>query len=260
MLYSVFGVLLPFCGAAAFTFLYLFLQRKRFVDLNFKIIILFVMIVAFSVYITYNAVLVMFPHITVPVARRRHLENEIAYLARIFGPPRSDFKPGFAFVLASLLNIKPNFVLMGLAYRIFEHMQVDAASVELDIIRVNSSRFDDSSYISGTFESDGGAQSIKIFARRDYSLQEIASVMCHECTHFFMYSHMLSELEGGFNENLTDIAAVFLGFSSIMLKGYDEKIRRVKTYDGILVSTSKLGYISKSDILYIRKIIRKLRK
>lgn len=229
-------------------------------SLNLKIIIFSAMVAAFLIYITYNVVLLLFPYMAMSAARRRHLENEVAYLVKLFGSPPDDFRPGFVFTLASFFNVKIGFVLRRLAYRIFEHMQLDAGSVEMNIIKINSSRFEEGSSISGTFSSSDGIQVIEIFVRKDYSLPEIAAVMCHECTHYFMYSHMLSEAQGGFNENLTDIAAVFLGFSSIMLRGYDEKIRKVKTSDGILFGSSKLGYISKTDILYIKKIIKKFKR
>lgn len=230
-------------------------------SLSFKIVFFFFIVSVFTVYIMYNAILLIFPYVRIPRQRRQQLENDIDHLVKLFGKPRDEFNPGIIFKLALVFNVRSRYIIRRLMIDIFNHMDVDGSCVNLRIIRVDASRFEDvGDGVSGLFSVDNGKQSIEVFVKKDYSLWEIAAIMCHECTHYFMYYHMIPESQGGLNENLTDVAAIFLGFGSIMQVGYDEKVRQIETQDNILISRSKLGYISKLDISYIIRKIKKIKK
>jgi hypothetical protein len=106
---------------------------------------------------------------------------------------------------------------------------------------------------------------IHITLKPEYSLYEIVAIVCHECTHHFLFSRNIRIEPEDENEKLTDIAAVYLGFGKYLSYGYKptERIVGEKIEGGVRTiqkEISHLGYIDLAQIKYLQKRTDKLRK
>jgi hypothetical protein len=61
---------------------------------------------------------------------------------------------------------------------------------------------------------------ITIANEQQYAFDNLAAIIAHECTHEYLNVHNINNM-GIDNELLTDIMAVFLGFGTVMLRGYE---------------------------------------
>lgn len=87
---------------------------------------------------------------------------------------------------------------------------------------------------------------ITLELKEEYDIDTIISVMAHEVMHQYLFFKGISRIDKWENEILTDTAVVYTGFYSYMIKGYAPK-HGVNPF-----SYSKVGYISTSDIEFIR--------
>lgn len=71
-----------------------------------------------------------------------------------------------------------------------------------------------------------------------FYLIHFLAVLAHEITHNYLYHHFISPPDNIDNEILTDLAAVYLGFGTIMLRGYAPS-------DAL---TCRLGYVDISTL------------
>lgn len=90
-----------------------------------------------------------------------------------------------------------------------------------------------------------GRRKITIANEQRYSFQNMCAILAHECTHNYMEIHSI-RLQEADPEILTDIAAAYLGFGFILLRGYE-------TYD------MSLGYLSNKSIKEVIHLAVKLR-
>lgn len=87
---------------------------------------------------------------------------------------------------------------------------------------------------------------ITLELKEEYDLDTIISVMAHEVMHQYLYFKGISRIDKWENEILTDTSVVYTGFYSYIIKGYAPK-HGINPF-----SYSKVGYISTSDIDFIR--------
>jgi hypothetical protein len=83
---------------------------------------------------------------------------------------------------------------------------------------------------------------ITIVNDRTFYLIHFLSVLAHEVTHNYLYHHHVNVPEEIDSEELTDLATIFLGFGSTILRGYEPSS----------AISCKLGYI---DVTTIRRAI-----
>lgn len=86
---------------------------------------------------------------------------------------------------------------------------------------------------------------IDIIINPHYDADMIIAIACHECAHNFLLKRKIKLEDKPENEKLTDIAAVYMGFGSYMIKGYSN----IK---------SKLGYLHNDEMYYAHGEIKKL--
>jgi hypothetical protein len=79
---------------------------------------------------------------------------------------------------------------------------------------------------------------ILIVNDKTFYLVHFLSVLAHEVTHNYLYQHKISAPEKIDPEELTDLAAIFLGFGNIILHGYEPSS----------AISCRLGYIDVSTI------------
>lgn len=79
----------------------------------------------------------------------------------------------------------------------------------------------------GEYVHDYAKKEIRILVQKGYSAEVLLAGLCHECAHYFMFSHGLNESDPDYNEGLTDTMACLIGFGQTMLK---EKSNRPLPY------------------------------
>lgn len=67
---------------------------------------------------------------------------------------------------------------------------------------------------------NSGTKVVRVFYEKQYSGAEYIGVLCHECTHCFMYVNGLNYSDPVQNERFTDITAALLGFGVVMEIGF----------------------------------------
>ena len=70
----------------------------------------------------------------------------------------------------------------------------------------------------GQYEHSGSIKTIRILLVPDATPALLAATLCHECSHYFLYSYVLSEPDRDINEGLTEVMACLVGFSEIMIQ------------------------------------------
>ena len=143
---------------------------------------------------------------------------------------------------------------------ITEFMGIKSDGVILEVKNVSSKierKYAGLYYEGNTYSS----KKISIFVKPDYSFETVISILIHESTHFFLFSNNIKIEEEIYNEFLTDIATIYLGFGKYILEGYkqNKKIVFMSEFNRT-VSEYKIGYINYSDAKYAIKQVRKLRK
>ena len=69
----------------------------------------------------------------------------------------------------------------------------------------------------GEYIHNYGTKEIHILVDKKWEARTLLSGLCHECTHYFMYSHDLNHPDPQYNEGLTETMACMIGFSETML-------------------------------------------
>jgi len=90
----------------------------------------------------------------------------------------------------------------------------------------------------------GVSQTIEIFNRPYFNAINVEAIMAHECSHAFLAFHHISLSDKEENEVLTDIAAIYLGFSQVLYLGY--------LPIDIGKSTYSIGYISAEQVFFLQ--------
>ncbi len=67
-------------------------------------------------------------------------------------------------------------------------------------------------YSHGFFQKE-----IRLLIKPEYSAADVLDCLCHEATHFFMYSHNMQAEDRNLNEGLTEVGACMIGFSEAVL-------------------------------------------
>ena len=69
----------------------------------------------------------------------------------------------------------------------------------------------------GEYVHNYGTKEIHILVDKKWDAKILLSGLCHECSHYFMYSYGLNHSDPQYNEGLTDTMACMVGFSETMI-------------------------------------------
>ena len=116
-------------------------------------------------------------------------------------------------------------------------------------------------HTTGHFQSEHNKKIIVIKIKKEYSPINVLAILCHECTHYFMEYNKLNFNDTKLNEIQTDIIATMIGFGEIMIEGYKEIVREKKCDNkDVYYTSTKVGYITSSDCVEIKKYLNYKRK
>ena len=99
----------------------------------------------------------------------------------------------------------------------------------------------------GRFTKAGFTEKIDLNLIVDYTLQQIIYIICHECTHSFLFRKRLWFSNNDENEVFTEIASVYLGFGKYLKEGCKRIQKDLMFYT--------LGYITPNEVEYLRKAL-----
>ena len=207
---------------------------------------------------------------TLVITRRRkylYFEQKLEFLQkRLAHPPIENFElePEFQQYLINQCFKKETISLLIL--KIMQHLKLpfEIIDVVLTVEKV-ASRAPARSVAGQYVQSGLSHKKIHITLKQEYSLYEIVAIVCHECTHHFLFSKDIQIEPDDENEKLTDIAAVYLGFGKYLSYGYKpmERVVGERAEGGIHTIQKEilhLGYIDPEQIQYLQKRTDKLRK
>ena len=138
---------------------------------------------------------------------------------------------------------------------IMDFMDLNKEEIELTIYHTSSRR---RGVYAGLYNEN--KHTIKIEINTYTTVDNLISVIAHECTHHFLLSKGIKIEPRRSNEIFTDLTAVYLGFGDYFYRGY--KAQRRLVFDGgyrTLIDGDKLGYIAYGDIKYAMKYIKRRR-
>lgn len=169
------------------------------------------------------------------------------------------------FVVAShyYKEIKPETyateAIVKLAEEIFSYLNI--CPVDVTVVYDWNDRYTSHENRAGYYRNVGPESypDIHILVKRDYSCKDIAAVLCHEITHYYMYLQNIHLTNVEENEEYTDIAAVLLGFGNVLMAGYKETTKEVTKYNKIIHYTSKLGYLTLQDCSIVYGLVNELK-
>ena len=125
--------------------------------------------------------------------------------------------------------------------------------------------FDRQVYDYGFYKTDSrGWTEVHITKKAEYGIKEIAAIIAHECVRYFLMLRKNDLPEIHENRFYTDITAVCLGFSNILIEGY--RSRRRLSFERMgedLDKQVKIAladtYATSNEIVYITNKISRLR-
>jgi hypothetical protein len=112
----------------------------------------------------------------------------------------------------------------------------------------------------GEYSNTAQIRTITLNIGSGYTPENIFAILCHECTHYFMETHLLNWEDVDLNEQRTDVMANLIGFNHIMIDGYagvsvitGENQERFVNYQR--VSNRRIGYISADDCRILKGLL-----
>ena len=153
-------------------------------------------------------------------------------------------------------------VLKNLLDEILKYMNMGLDTRIIKLV-VNKRSYKSRDGIAGCYTEN--QRTIVVNIDEESSVDNILSILIHECTHHFLLTKNIKLEDTQKNEYLTDLTAVYLGFGKYMYKGYKDrgilKYTQEKEYQTIVyIQNDKVGYAGYDDIKYAEKYIDKFLK
>ena len=167
---------------------------------------------------------------------RNTIDQCLDYLQKKIKQPKPQYEPNYKIMKEFEEDPFNQTTLYRLAKDIIQHCGYKPAALYVKVVEYNPNE-----NISGQYTILGNASTIEIRLLPNIQKDEILAILIHECMHFYLRCKGVGITSDKlFNEYLTDIATIYMGFYKYMHKGY-----------------SRVGYLSTSELKYIYKRIYK---
>lgn len=205
----------------------------------------------------------------VTTRRRKHLyfNQKLNFLQKnLEHPPFKNFELEYEFQQYLINQCFKKESISLLILKIMQHLKLPFEIIDVVLTVEEVAAHAPAKTTAGQYVRSGVSHNkIYITLKQEYSLYEILAIVCHECTHHYLFSRNIKEEPEDENEKLTDITAVYLGFGKYLSYGYKPMERIVgEKFEGgvhtIQKEISHLGYIDLEQIQYLQKKTDKLRK
>ena len=166
------------------------------------------------------------------VSNHYDIQESIDLLKKTLGAPKTEYIPSQPVYDRFLEDIGSGSNLTAMAYDILKHCSNQQWNITVSGAKKLGSR------TAGQYTPGWGRGEILIKIGDDAAPNIIFSVLIHECMHHFLMTNNIGFDDTRKNEVLTDTAALYLGFSKYMNRGY-----------------IGVGYLSYRELLYAEKLI-----
>ncbi len=188
------------------------------------------------------------------------LDNYLSIFRSTIGNPYKNFTISKDLYKQIKHNFKDPFIIRQLINQILVHLCLPIVDFKINVYNRNEKN-------AGEYISSRYTPTINLYIKDTNTAQNIISVVCHECTHHFMYMHNMNYNNN--NEFITDALAIYLGFGKYIRNGYAQQKRIIdKRYEFVdynttsikyNVESSAIGYLNLSQIEYLTSKIKKLK-
>ena len=191
----------------------------------------------FSVFIVVMTVIMVVRRLRTGLENHYEIQESIELLQNRLGAPKSDYEPSGQIYNRFIEDLADDNNLTAMAKDILMHCRKQFWSITV------SKAKNLGPHTAGQYMSYGSSNSGQIVIRigDDANERIILSVLIHECMHHFLRISGIGFEDSHKNEVLTDTAALYLGFSEYMNRGY-----------------IGVGYLSYRELLYAEKLISKI--
>ena len=169
------------------------------------------------------------------VKNHSEIQESISLLQSRLGTPKSEYFPDQSLYEKFSEDPKNNSYLTTLAYDILNHCDNKRWNISVYAVKQLGSN------AAGQYVRKNKDSEIRILIGDNAHDNIIFSVLIHECMHHFLRTNEIFFTDSHKNEVLTDTAALYLGFSRYMNKGY-----------------IGVGYLKYRELLYTEKMIKEL--
>lgn len=147
-----------------------------------------------------------------------------------------------------------------LATELFDYLNI-SNKLAVVVLYDENDRYNSAKEKTGYYRRNNISRDIHIVVKKDYDCEDIAAILCHEITHYYMELIGLEYTDKLQNEEATDVLSIMLGFGEIMINGYGEHQNEMTVgVDMVRKYTSKIGYISQRDCKVVSSLFKKMKK
>ena len=191
--------------------------------------------ILFAVFIIVMTVITVYKKVVTAVKNHSEIQESIALLRSRLGKPKNEYCPDQILYEKFSEDPENNDYLTELAYDILDHC--DNRQWDIPVYAVKQL----GSNAAGQYVRNDKGSEIKVLIGDNAHDNIIFSVLIHECMHHFLRTNDIYFTDSHKNEVLTDTAALYLGFSRYMNRGY-----------------IGVGYLRYRELLYAEKMIKAL--
>lgn len=197
-----------------------------------------------------------------PRTKDAYLDEKISFLRDALGIyPLKNFELSNEVMQQMASNYYKQDSISLLICLIMDHMQLPFPFIDVILILDDVSHKFSASGHAGQYLKTANKTTIEVKLKKEYSFHEVAAIICHECTHHYLYSKGIKVTPVHENEMLTDAAAIYLGFGEYIQKGYTPRVVNEKIVGNTrTIEKEALGYIDHDQIEYLLEAIENLKK
>lgn len=189
--------------------------------------------ILFGIFIIIMTAITVIRKLNFGIRHPSEIQESISLLHSRLGDPKEDYHPDQQLYEKYLADITNSDILTAMAHDILDHCQKQPWDIAVSTVDSLGS------HTAGQYVRKGEKGEIKIRTGNNAYDNIILSVLIHECMHHFLRTMNLGFEDTHKNEVLTDTAALYLGFSKYMNRGY-----------------IGVGYLSYRELLFAEKMIR----
>ncbi len=189
--------------------------------------------ILFAVFIAVMTVIMLIKKLRKSISNHSGIQECIELLRSSLGTPKEEYRPDQQLYDRYLDDITNAGNLNAMAYDILSHCSKQPWNITVYTAE------DLGKHTAGQYIHNGTDAKIRIRIGNNAYDNIILSVLIHECMHHFLITSGIGFEETDKNEVLTDTAALYLGFSKYMNRGY-----------------IGVGYLSYRELLYAEKEIQ----
>ena len=187
----------------------------------------------FGIFIIVMTVITVIKKLALGLKNHREIKESIELLRSSLGEPKEEYHPDQSLYERFQDDVENSYILTAMAYDILNHCRKQPWDISVRTAEKLGP------HAAGQYAYGSSGSEIRILIGDHAHDNIVFSVLIHEFMHHFLRTGGISFEDTHKNEVLTDTAALYLGFSGFMNRGY-----------------IGVGYLSYRELLYAEKLIK----